>query len=218
MTNHTPSGLSALNANDAFEESGIDGSEGTITPRQRSNMRSHPGLGTSPKGKGKQRVKNTPPASTPPSSGFGSGVNVHPLNPNGLTPLSLPRTHLDPSSSSSQRRQNPTTLALIKASVKPYLVRLIGASSASKIASLVVIFVIVPILSLLLRMLRRRQRLPVSSSFGAGGGADLVRQRLQAVNANANAMGALGKLLASAWFDIIRIVLDTVKMGGSGLV
>lgn len=80
------------------------------------------------------------------------------------------------------------------------------------------VFVVVPVLSLLVRMLRRRQRLPATSSFNARGGADLVRRRLQTVNANAHAMGAMGKFLARTWWEIIRVVLDTVKMGGSGLV
>jgi len=204
------SGTSSPSMSEIPAKVSIDGSEGTITPRQRAR----PGRAVSSKGKGKQRSKNTPLTSSPPSSGFrGSGVNVHPLNPNALTPLSLPRTHIDPSSSSSQRRQNPSTLALIKASVEPYLAQVTG-STTNKIASLVVVFVVVPVLSLLVRMLRRRYRIPASSA----GGADLVRRRLQAVNVNANAMGALGKVLMSAWWEIMRVVLDTVKMGGSGLV
>ncbi|KAJ3785184.1 hypothetical protein GGU10DRAFT_8179 [Lentinula aff. detonsa] len=198
--------------NRILEERSSNGSDGTITPRQRTNGPHH--RRTDSKGKGKQRDR-TPLASSPPSS----NINAHPLSPNALTPLSLPSMHFN---SASQRRQDLSTFALIKASIEPYINHITGASSANKFASLMVIFVVVPVFSFLVRMLRRRSRLPklsVTSGFGAGAAsADLVRLRLQSANANSFAMGALGKILAKAWWEIIRVVLDTVKMGGSGLV
>ncbi|KAF9059377.1 hypothetical protein BDP27DRAFT_1341542 [Rhodocollybia butyracea] len=167
----------------------------------------------SSKGKGKQKSR-TPLPSTPPSSGAAS-AHAHPLNSKSLTPLSLPKTHLN---SSPPRRQNLDTFSLIKASLGPYTGQIIRASSANKIASLMVVFLVIPILSLLVRMLRR-QRLSAGSGLGGGGtSVDLLRQRLHAANANASAVGALGKLLANAWWVIIRVVLDAVKMAGSGLV
>lgn len=97
--------------------------------------------------------------------------------------------------------------------------RIIGASSANKIASLCVVFVVVPIFSLLMRMLRRRARIPISSGLSAGtASVDLVRHRLQTVSNRSSVVIALGKILAKAWWEIIRVVIDTVKMGGSGLV
>ncbi|KAF9059382.1 hypothetical protein BDP27DRAFT_1394613 [Rhodocollybia butyracea] len=190
------------------EEGSAEGSDGTITPRQRPTVRSR-----SSKGKGKQRSR-TPLPSTPPSSGAAS-AHAHPLNSKSLTPLSLPKTHLN---SSPPRRQNLDTFSLIKASLGPYTGQIIRASSANKIASLMVVFLVIPILSLLVRMLRR-QRLSAGSRLGGGGtSVDLVRQRLHAVNASTSAVGALSKLLANAWWVIIRVVLDAVKMAGSGLV
>ncbi|KIK67685.1 hypothetical protein GYMLUDRAFT_36417 [Collybiopsis luxurians FD-317 M1] len=203
---------------DAAEEGSV-GSDGTITPRQRTNATSRSGRAEPSKGKGKLRVNTTPRATTPPSSTYGSGIkNAHPLNPNALTPLSLPKTHLNPSSSSAQQgRTNPSTIALIKASLGPFVDQISGTSSANKVASLMAVFVVVPLFSLLVRMLRRRGRI-VAGSVGAVSSADLVRQRLQAVNANASAMGALGRVLAKAWWEVLRVVIDTIKMGGSGLV
>ncbi|KAJ4479176.1 hypothetical protein J3R30DRAFT_2728210 [Lentinula aciculospora] len=201
----------AMNTNGITEENGADGSDGTVTPRPRTNTRTRHGRRDS-KGKGKQRPK-TPLASVPTSS----AIDAHPLNPNALTPLSLPKTHL---TSSPQRKQNLSTLALIKASIGPYMNRITGASSGSKIVSLMVVFVVVPVFSLLVRMLRRRPRSSMSSSGIAAGAASagLVRQRLQTVNASSNVMGAISKIFAKAWWEILRVVLDTVKMGGSGLV
>ncbi|KAF5393127.1 hypothetical protein D9757_001225 [Collybiopsis confluens] len=207
---------------DALEEGSV-GSEGTITPRQRTGAAKRT---DSSKGKGKKRTNITPRSSTPPSSTSGSAAkNAHPLNPNALTPLSLPKTHLNPSflsSSSSQRRSttSPSTFTLIKASIGSYVDHVTGSSSANKIASLMVVFMVVPLFSLFVSLLRRRRRFavvgpPASSSLSS---AELVRARLQAVNANASAMGVLGKMLARTWWDIMQVVFDTVKMGGSGLV
>ncbi|KAJ3875061.1 hypothetical protein F5051DRAFT_415101 [Lentinula edodes] len=183
-------------------------SDGTITPRQQTNAR--PRHGQRETSKGKQRVE-TPPA----SSSTSSVINAHPLNPNALTPLSLPKTHLN----SLPHRQNLGTFALIKASIEPLINQIIGASSANKIASLCVVFVVVPVLSLLVRMLRRRARILMSSGPSAGtASVDLVRHRLQTVNNRSSVVIYSGRILAKAWWEIIRVVADTVRMGGSGLV
>ncbi|KAJ3923697.1 hypothetical protein F5877DRAFT_74036 [Lentinula edodes] len=182
-------------------------SDGTITPRQQTNARPRRRQTDT-----KQRVE-TPLGVA--SSSTPSGINAHPLNPNALTPLSLPKTHLD----SLPHRQNLSTLALMKASIGPLINRIIGASSANKISSLCVVFVVVPVFSLLVRMLRRRARIPISSGPSAGtASVDLVRHRLQTVNNHSSVVISLGKILAKAWWEIIRVVVDTVKMGGSGLV
>lgn len=47
----------------------------------------------------------------------------------------------------------------------------------------------------------------------AAGHADLVRRRLKAAGGRVE-----GSLLGRAWADIVRVVGDTVKMAGSGLV
>ncbi|KAJ3854182.1 hypothetical protein EV368DRAFT_80830 [Lentinula lateritia] len=198
-------GISA-SSNGIFDDNSR--SDGTITPRQKTNA--GPRRGQTDTSKEKQRVE-TPLASssTPPS------INAHPLNPNALTPLSLPKTHLN----SLPHRQNLSTFALMKASIGPLINRIIGASSANKIASLCVVFMVVPVFSLLVRMLRRRARIPISSGPSAGtASVELVRHRLQTVNDRSSVVIALWKILAKAWWEIIRVVVDTVKMGGSGLV
>ncbi|KAH7876375.1 uncharacterized protein C8R40DRAFT_131073 [Lentinula edodes] len=198
-------GISA-SSNGIIEENSR--SDGTITPRQQTNA--GPRRGQTDTSKGKQSVE-TPLA----SSSTPSGINAYPLNPNALTPLSLPKTHLN----SLPHRQNLSTFALIKASIGPLINRIIGASSANKIASLCVVFVVVPVFSLLVRMFRRRARIPISSGPSAGtANVDLVRHRLQTVNNRSSVVIALGKILVKAWWEIIRVVVDTVKMGGSGLV
>lgn len=42
--------------------------------------------------------------------------------------------------------------------------------------------------------------------------AELVRKRLQAVN------GRESGILGTIWAEVVRVVGDTIKMGGSGLV
>ena len=46
-----------------------------------------------------------------------------------------------------------------------------------------------------------------------GSNADMVRRRLQQIGA-----GGEGSLIQRSWTEIVRMVMDTVKMAGSGLV
>lgn len=43
--------------------------------------------------------------------------------------------------------------------------------------------------------------------------ADLVRKRLQVAGG-----GVEGSFVGRAWGEVVRVVLDTIKMAGSGLV
>lgn len=68
--------------------------------------------------------------------------------------------------------------------------------------------------------IRRRRRLAlggVGTPALTGGDAsvntaELVRRRLQAVN------GRESGILGTLWSEVVRVVGDTIKMGGSGLV
>lgn len=82
-----------------------------------------------------------------------------------------------------------------------------------------VLFVVVPVVSFVFRLRRRRAR-----SNGPGGGAitngsmstgsravDAVRKRLKGVDGQSSVVGKL-------WQEVARAVLDTVSMAGRGLV
>nr|GAT57895.1 predicted protein [Mycena chlorophos] len=101
--------------------------------------------------------------------------------------------------------QPPSTFALIKASIAPYLTSTARLSVVS-----IATFVLLLVLPLFLRRrAARRQPDP------PGGNAELVRRRLLAASAaSSGGAGLLGRVLAAT----IRIVGDTIRMGGSGLV
>ncbi|KAF7298024.1 hypothetical protein HMN09_01023500 [Mycena chlorophos] len=101
--------------------------------------------------------------------------------------------------------QPPSTFALIKASIAPYLTSTTRLSVVS-----IATFVLLLVLPLFLRRrAARRQPDP------PGGNAELVRRRLLAASAaSGGGAGLLGRVLAAT----IRVVGDTIRMGGSGLV
>ena len=69
-----------------------------------------------------------------------------------------------------------------------------------------ILFFAIPLLSLMVRARRRRTQTFATITNNA----EVARRRLQA---NGN-VGVVGK----AWTAAIRVVLDTVRMAGSGLV
>ncbi|KAG1803459.1 uncharacterized protein BJ212DRAFT_1449875 [Suillus subaureus] len=86
----------------------------------------------------------------------------------------------------------PTSLTLIRSYFNHYF-------TANRIATLSVLLFLIPLISL---MLRRRRRLETP--------ADLVRRRL---------LEARGDSIATQlWNELVRAVLDTVRIGGGGLV
>ncbi|TFK40446.1 hypothetical protein BDQ12DRAFT_680980 [Crucibulum laeve] len=101
----------------------------------------------------------------------------------------------------------PTTYALIRATLAPYI-------TTPRLSTFIVLFVLVPLLSFVLRIRHRRQRQLLggggSGTLSVTSNTDLVRRRLAAGNEN----GFLGR----AWSEVIRAVADTVRMAGSGLV
>ncbi|KAH9481267.1 hypothetical protein JR316_0005789 [Psilocybe cubensis] len=134
-----------------------------------------------------------------------------------------PRAHL--AHQVSARPGSPSIYALIRASLAPYL-------TSTKTTTFILLFVLVPLISFILRM-RRQKRLLESGlgALGIGGGgttaagiaaaavsagssnAELVRRRLHAAGG-----GAEGGVVSRAWWEIVRAVGDTVRMAGSGLV
>ncbi|KAF9489448.1 hypothetical protein BDN71DRAFT_1456155, partial [Pleurotus eryngii] len=97
----------------------------------------------------------------------------------------------------------PSAYSLVKAFLQPYF-------TTSKFTTFFVLFIIFPLVSLFFRV-RGRRKIVGSGPRGTAGiaTADLVRKRLQA----AEGAGMVGR----AWGEVVRAVLDTVKMGGSGL-
>lgn len=76
----------------------------------------------------------------------------------------------------------------------------------SKAIAFILLVVVFPLLSLVFRL--RRRKIVGPNDVGV---ADSVRRRLQA--------GALEKgVIAGVWQEVVRSVVDTVKMGGRGLV
>ncbi|CDO74495.1 hypothetical protein BN946_scf184979.g50 [Trametes cinnabarina] len=112
----------------------------------------------------------------------------------------------DPASArSSSIPRAPSTLALVRASFQSVL----RGASRAKILAYLVLFVVLPLVSFLMRVRRRRA---VPSGTG-GGTVGAVRRRLRA----ANGQGGTG-VVAKVWEELVRAVLDTVRMAGRGLV
>ncbi|KAJ7188575.1 hypothetical protein C8R46DRAFT_25086 [Mycena filopes] len=130
------------------------------------------------------------------------------------TPLSPPRLQhhlprLYPNAHVPARSKPPSAYELLKASLTPYLTARVKLSAIS-----LATFVLLLVLPLLVR--RRRNNSANAGSVGAGN-AELVRRRLQAASTagvGGGGVGALGRVLAA----MVRVVGDTVRMGGSGLV
>ena len=124
---------------------------------------------------------------------------------------SLPRSSLAHQTAASPANLN--TYALIRASLAPYL-------ASKRMTTFLVLFLLVPLISFVLRMRRRKK------SFNLNGAAQiaanvtatathayLVRKRLQTAGG-----GVKGSLFGRVWGEVVRVVGDTVKMAGSGLV
>ncbi|KAG1845488.1 hypothetical protein DFJ58DRAFT_800837 [Suillus subalutaceus] len=88
--------------------------------------------------------------------------------------------------------QPPTSLALVRSYFNHYF-------TASRIATLSIFFFLIPLMSLIFR---RRRRLETP--------ADLVRRRLLEARGDS--------IVRRLWNELVRAVLDTVRMGGGGLV
>ncbi|OAX42195.1 hypothetical protein K503DRAFT_734196 [Rhizopogon vinicolor AM-OR11-026] len=92
--------------------------------------------------------------------------------------------------------QPPSSSALIRSYFSHYF-------TPGRIATLSVLFFLIPVLSLIIRR-RRRSQMPVVST------ADQVRRRLLEARGDS--------ILRQLWGEMVRAILDTVRMGGGGLV
>ncbi|EPT01621.1 hypothetical protein FOMPIDRAFT_1036126 [Fomitopsis schrenkii] len=99
----------------------------------------------------------------------------------------------------------PSTLALLRTSCAA----LTRGVSRAKFLAYVLVFVVVPLLSFVLRV--RRTRAAKGGGAGQRGAVEEVRRRLKG--------GGEGKgVVARVWEELVRAVGDTVQMGGRGLV
>ncbi|KAJ7232793.1 hypothetical protein B0H12DRAFT_1239541 [Mycena haematopus] len=133
-----------------------------------------------------------------------------------------PRSHLYPSPAHLPRlhpptpTRPPTTYAVLHAALAPYI------TSKTRLAA-AAISLLTFVLLLLVRR-RRASTASLASSAGTPSGksgdiahAELVRRRLAAASAASGIGGGTG-VLARALAAVLRVVGDTVRMGGSGLV
>ncbi|KAM5537185.1 hypothetical protein V8D89_009118 [Ganoderma adspersum] len=104
----------------------------------------------------------------------------------------------------------PSTLALIRASLKGVL----QGMPRSRLLLYVVLFVVVPIVSFVFRLRRKRARAAAGAITGANSASstvDAVRRRLRGIDGQGNVVGKL-------WEEVAKAVMDTVSMAGRGLV
>ena len=123
-------------------------------------------------------------------------------------------TNLDPSEASTYR--------IVKATLASYF-------TLPKLSTLLIIFVLFPVISFLLRFRHRRRKLlagggaaapsngsgvmtPLRNGSSAGTNVELVKKKLRQIGA------ADASLAWKLWIEIVKMVMDTVKMAGSGLV
>ena len=120
------------------------------------------------------------------------------------------RTSFGPPSAESTSGSGPSTLALIRASFKGVL----QGMPRSRLLLYLVLFVVVPIVSFVVRLRRKRARAAAGAITGGGSGSstvDAVRRRLRGVDGQGNIVGKL-------WEEVAKAVMDTVSMAGRGLV
>jgi hypothetical protein len=119
-----------------------------------------------------------------------------PFSPNYMTSPS--RSH---SEALTAHSANSSVYAVIKASVARYM-------TTPNVTTFLLLFVVFPLFSFIIRA-RHRRRKALASGSSIASNVEVVRRRLQASD-----VGLLGR----AWGEVVRVVSDTVKMAGSGLV
>ncbi|THH04525.1 hypothetical protein EW145_g5457 [Phellinidium pouzarii] len=166
----------------------------SVSSSSLSDMKYTNGLGSAHDGHGKRSRSPVSPARAG-SSTFRSRTGVNRVG-SDLSPAAASQRAIS-------ARSSPSTLTLIKASLRPLFSRI----SASQFV-FALLFVLVPILSFLLR--RRRRRMAGAASDT---GVDEVRRRL-ALRVSEPRAGVLGAM----WWGLARAVADAVRMAGGGLV
>ena len=128
-------------------------------------------------------------------STFANGSATIPSNLSSSPMFHPPR--LEPPSASARP---PGILALIRASLGPYL-------TSPRVTTFLLLFFLLPLVSLIMRIRRHRRTVDAGARLGA---ADVVRRRL------ANGQGQT--VISRIWAEVVKAVGDTVRMGGGGLV
>ncbi|KAF8896160.1 hypothetical protein BD779DRAFT_1433639 [Infundibulicybe gibba] len=113
----------------------------------------------------------------------------------------LPRAPVHPPPITTSPPHGPALYRLLKAALVQHL--------GTPRVGVILLCILVPLLSFILR-LRHVRRRPAGLAQGGGVDVDAVRRRLVAAREG----GVLGKI----WGELTRSVIDTVRMGGSGLV
>ncbi|KAJ7128979.1 hypothetical protein C8R43DRAFT_1026693 [Mycena crocata] len=160
----------------------------------------------------RSKLAAKPSARTASSSSASTATATPRATSSSLPIASPPRLHQSPRlyhPGSVRASTPPSVYSLLKASLAPYLTPRAKISAIS-FATFVFLFVV----SLIVRR-RRAPDLKKVTDEVSGGNAELVRRRLLAASAaNGGGAGVLGRVLAAA----LRVIGDTVRMGGSGLV
>jgi len=118
-----------------------------------------------------------------------------------------------PRSSREQSLQPPKAISVrpptISALVRVYLDAMLTRLAKSKVITFMLVLIIFPLISVMFRLRRQKS---IGANHGAVGD---VRRRLRAVpNRAVDGKNAI----AVIWDEVIRVLSDTVKMGGRGLV
>jgi hypothetical protein len=92
--------------------------------------------------------------------------------------------------------------ALIKASLGPYL-------TTSNLTTFLILFIVFPLLSFVLKVRRRRLHTATAGTVVRESTIDQVRKRLKWGGRN---------VLVRLSREVVRAVIDTIQMGGRGLV
>ncbi|KAJ7076894.1 hypothetical protein B0H15DRAFT_575752 [Mycena belliarum] len=160
------------------------------TPRPRSKLAARP---ASARTTSSSSASTVTPRATPSSLPIPSPPRTHHLLPRLYHPLRVSTP--------------PSTYALLKASLAPHFNSRIKLSLIS-----LATFVLLLVLPLLVR---RRRAANKAGGEITSGNAELVRRRLLAASGTSGGgAGLIGRMISA----ILRVVSDTVRMGGSGLV
>ncbi|KAJ7668488.1 hypothetical protein DFH06DRAFT_200989 [Mycena polygramma] len=167
------------------------------TPRPRSKLAAGPSSA--------RTISSSSSASTATPRATPSSLPV--ASPSRIQHHHLPRLYPP---GSTRAAAPPTAYAILKASIAPYI-----TSKAKLTAISIATFVLLLVLPLLVRRRRAANNNIKFSAEVSGGNAEVVRRRLLAASAaSGGGAGVLGRALAA----VVRVVGDTVRMGGSGLV
>ncbi|EIW57266.1 uncharacterized protein TRAVEDRAFT_168912 [Trametes versicolor FP-101664 SS1] len=163
----------------------------------------------------RERAKATRPArarlaSRQAGSRSRSAGTTGPTSSSSSASVSIPppsAVFREPGTASGSTARAPSTLALLRASAHG----LLQGMSRARAFACVVLFVVLPLVSFVLRLRKRRLRVGGTGGAANGGTVDAVRRRLRGAEAQRGVVGQV-------WEEIVRAVLDTVRMAGRGLV